>query len=93
MAKKLETIALASDINTETKTAIPKLEKPKLALPTKYDVICNMKPLITMLNNPIVINVIGSVNKIKIGLTAAFKIANTKLAISATQILATWKPL
>lgn len=90
-AKKLDTITFASDIKIETNTAIPKLENPKLAFPTTYDVIWSMNPLITMLNKPNVISVIGSDNSTKKGLIAAFKIANTKLASNAIQTFATWK--
>ena len=89
LAKKFETMTLASDIRIDTTMAIPKLEKPKFALPTTYDVICNMNPLITMLNNPSVIRVIGNESNTKNGLMAAFKIARTKLASNAIQILAT----
>ena len=88
-AKKLDTITLAIDIRTETRIAMPKLEKPKLFLPTTNEVIWSINPLMTILNSPNVINVIGNERMINTGLMAAFRNANTKLANNAIHTLAT----
>ena len=81
-------MALQSDIKTAINMDMPNDENRKLA-PTKSEVNCNIKPLITILNKPRVITVIGNDNIIKIGFTAAFRSANTRLAKSATQTLDT----
>ena len=73
---------------TAIKTAEPKLEKAKFVSPTSFGVICNIAALITKLNSPKVINVIGKEKKCNIGLTIIFKIDNTTLAtIAITKLL------
>ncbi len=76
------------DIITAIKTAEPKLEKAKFASPTRLDVIFRITALITKLNNPKVIRVIGKENKCKMGLTIIFKTDKTTLAtIAITKLL------
>ncbi len=81
-------MALINDMITAINKAEPKLEKAKFVSPTKLDVIFKIAALMTKLNKPKVISVIGNENKCKIGLTIMFRIDNTKLAtIAMTKLL------
>lgn len=67
----------------------PEWRKIELAGPTSADVNVSINALITMLKNPKVNNVIGSEIICKTGRTLAFKIAKTRLAANAIQMLET----
>lgn len=83
-------MVLQMDINNAMSNDAPKDENWKLS-PTKKAVNCNITALITILNSPNVITVMGSDNRNKIGLINALSNAKTKLATSAIQILETKK--
>lgn len=72
-----------------TNNEAPNEEKPKLAVPTKLEVICNIAALIRKLKNPKVKIVKGNDKSVKIGLIKVFKIDKTKLAKRAVKKLST----
>lgn len=74
---------------TATNNEAPNEEKPKLEVPTKLEVICNMIALIKKLKSPKVKTVKGNDNSIKIGFITMFKMDKTKLAIRAVRKLST----
>lgn len=71
------------------KNAAPKEAKPKFCCPTKNEVICNIKPLITKLKSPNVKSVRGNDKTVSTGFTSPFKSERTKLATKAIQKLRT----
>ena len=77
------------DMITAIKIAEPKLEKAKFCSPTTTDVAFNIIALITKLNNPKVIIVIGKDSMCKIGLITIFNTDNTILAKIAISRLPT----